>query len=327
MPKVSVCIPTYNTARYLPEAIESVLQQDYDDYQLIVCDNASTDETPEICRSYRDPRFQYKRFDELTNQAGNFNRCLELARGEFITLLHSDDYFLPGFLADRVRRLEENPSVDFVFGAVKVVDAESADVSVNKHWEKDQTFAPPDLLEDLLFGCLVSPPSLMVRRSAVGKTGVFRTDLTWGHDWEWTLRLAEKGGAAYASKPLAAYRVHDASGTAEILNAAKNGTQERQILCDTFKRIGTENTALIRLKKSAFQALSKRHMYFAEQSLLEGRRGVTRNNLRFAARADYGMLARPTFWALLMGSVLPLSWYSRYRSIRGKLFQTAAEVS
>lgn len=323
MPKVSVCIPTYNTARYLPETIESVLRQDFDDYELIICDNASTDATPEICQSYRDPRFQYKRFDELTNQAGNFNRCLELASGEFIMLLHSDDFFLSGFLADRVRRLEENPSVDFVFGAVKVVDAESADVSVNKHWENDQTFAPPDLLGDLLFGCLVSPPSLMVRRSAVGKAGVFRTDLTWGHDWEWTLRLAEKGGAAYASEPLAAYRVHDASGTAEILNAAKNGEQERRILRETLARIGQAYPHFKKLRRPAFQELSRRHMYFAEQALMGHRRSITRNNLWYALRADAGMILRPTFWALLWGSFSSINWYKRYRSLREKFVTPA----
>ena len=57
-----------------------------------------TDATPELCRAYRDPRFRYARYEELTNQAGNFNRCLVEARGEFVTLLHSDDYFLPGFI-------------------------------------------------------------------------------------------------------------------------------------------------------------------------------------------------------------------------------------
>src|SRR5262249_53252835 len=56
MPLVSICIPTYNSARYLPEAIESVLAQEFADYELVVCDNASTDATPEICRRYRDPR-------------------------------------------------------------------------------------------------------------------------------------------------------------------------------------------------------------------------------------------------------------------------------
>src|SRR5262245_47649967 len=102
MPRISVCIPTYNTARYLPEAIESVLAQTYDDFELVICDNASTDATPQLCRRYDDPRVRYVRFDELVNQGNNWNRCLRLARGDYIALLHADDRYRSGFLIERV---------------------------------------------------------------------------------------------------------------------------------------------------------------------------------------------------------------------------------
>lgn len=315
MPKISVCIPTYNTARYLPEAIESVLSQDFADFELVICDNASTDSTCEICLGYSDPRVRYVRFEQLTNQAGNFNRCLEEALGEFITLLHADDYFLPGFLSDCARRLTEDDQLGFVFGAVQVVDSNSAVTSIKSQWSEDRKFMPPELFEALMSGCLVSPPSLMVRKSRVEKAGAFRTDLTWGHDWEWTLRLAEASGAEYVSQPFAAYRDHDANGTAEILNAATNGRQERLILKDTLARISRGSHRRI-LRRQSFRALSLRHMYFAERALLSGRNSVTRNNLYHAALAEPAMLTRPTFWALLIGSVAPGSLYARYRSLR-----------
>src|SRR6185369_9344879 len=194
-PKVSVCIPTYNTARYLAEAIDSVLAQEFTDFELVICDNASTDATPEVCRSYSDPRIRYIRFTELTNQAGNFNRCLDEVSGEVFTLLHADDCFLPGFLADRVRRLSDDPQLGFVFGAVQVIDVHGAVTSIERRWKEDRSFRPGELFDLLLRGCLVFPPSLMVRRSLVAKVGPFRTDLTWGHDWEWTLRLARHGQA------------------------------------------------------------------------------------------------------------------------------------
>jgi glycosyltransferase involved in cell wall biosynthesis len=316
MPEVSVCIPTYNSAPYLRQAIESVLGQEFGDYELIVCDDASTDATPELCRSYRDPRLRYLRYEENAGQAGNFNRCLREARGEFLTLLHADDYFLPGFVTDRVRRLKERPELGFVFGAVQMVDAEDTPLSVSQRWPDDRFFQPGELLDSLLLGCIVSPPSLMVRRACAEAAGLFRTDLTWGHDWEWALRLAERAAACYASKPLAAYRVHDGSGTAAQLSAAKNGRQERRILQETFARLIARDHRFRKLRRPALQALSRRHMYFAEQALLGGRRAVTRNNLRYAALADAGMLARPTFWALLCGSLGPVAWYSRYRALR-----------
>ncbi|HXF41557.1 MAG TPA: glycosyltransferase [Blastocatellia bacterium] len=315
-PKVSVCIPTYNTARYLADAIDSVLAQEFTDFELVICDNASTDETPEICRRYTDSRIRYVRFAELTNQAGNFNRCLNEARGEFITLLHADDYFLPGFLADRVNRLDEQSEVGFVFGAVQVVDSEGDPISLKSQWTEDQFFPRGELFRLLLSSCLICPPSLMVRRSITQKTAPFRRDLTWGHDWEWTLRLAENNAACYVARPLAAYREHDASGTAAILNAATNGRQERLILRETIERSAIKNDLMRTVRRSAFQSLSRRHMYFADQALLAGRRSITLKNLWYAALADPFMLTRPTFWALLVGSTGSTKLYGRYRSLR-----------
>lgn len=318
MPRISVCIPTHNTARYLPEAIESVLAQDFTDFELVICDNASTDETPEICRRYNDVRIRYIRFEELANQAGNFNRCIEESRGEFITLLHADDYFVPGFLTDRAQRLGDDPELGFVFGAVQVVDADGAIVSIKSQWKENRRFGPGGLIEPLLSGCLVSPPSLMVRRSCLARAGLFRTDLTWGHDWEWTLRLAEKSAALYVSQPFAAYRDHDASGTAEILSAAKNGRQERLILRETLARAAA-NIGGRNLGRRAYRALSLRHMYFAERALLNAKRTVALNNLWYAALASPVILTRPTFWALLIGSAGPTRLYLRYCALRSTL--------
>ena len=316
MPKVSICIPTYNTAKYLPVAIESVLRQGFSDFELVICDDGSTDNTPEICGSYDDPRIRYIRLPGKSGQAGNFNRCLKEARGEFVTILHADDYFLPGFLQDRAGRLSDNPELGFAFGAVQVVDEEGAEISISRRWTEDRSFKRGELLEPLLQGCILSPPSLMLRRTAAEKAGPFRTDLTWGHDWEWALRLAEHCANSYASKPLSAYRVHDGSGTAEQLNAAKNGPQERRILQRTISRLAASDRRMAKLRRPAFKALSRRHMYFAEQALLEGRRNVARNNLWYAALADASMLVRPTFWALLSASAGPLKMYTRYRSMR-----------
>lgn len=314
--KVSICIPTYNSARYLPEAIESVIQQDFDDYELIICDDVSTDETPEICRSYADPRIRYIRYKENAKQAGNFNRCLEEATGDYVTILHADDWFLPGFLSDRVKRLDDDPDLGFIFGAVRIADAESRIGSINGRWAEDQSFRPMELLDHLLFGCIVSPPSMMVRRATASQAGRFRTDLTWGHDWEWAIRLAEVGGAYYVSNPLAVYRVHDESGTAEQLNAAKNGPQERRILQETLDHLSAEDSRFGKMRRPVFQALSRRHMYFAEQALFNGRRSVVRNNLYYASLADASMLARPTFWALWLSCYFGLRVYRMFRQLR-----------
>jgi glycosyltransferase involved in cell wall biosynthesis len=311
MPLVSICIPTYNTARYLAQAIESVLAQDFSDYELVILDNASTDNTPEICAQYTDRRIRYVRFEELTNQAGNFNRCLNEARGELLTILHSDDCFLAGFLRDRTTRFANDPELGLAFGSVEVIDANGAHISTSSAFPDDRTFAPGTLANELVMACLVSPPSLMVRKTLADAAGQFREDLTWGHDWEWSIRLAERGKAQFAHKALSAYRVHDASGTAEILNAARNGHQERQILREVFARLPSKTR-----EREAYRALSRRQMYFAEQSLLADRPSVARNNLWFAFLADSAVISRPTFWALFAGTISSKQTYLRYRSLR-----------
>ena len=325
MPKLSVCIPTYNCASYLPQAIESVLQQEFTDLELVIADDASTDETPELCRSMSDPRIRYIRYEENAGQAGNFNRCFKEAKGELLTLLSADDFFLPGLLKERVARLDRHPRAGFAVGALQVIDAGGAVVSSASQWPGDRFFDRGEFLEPLLFGAVVNTLSLVFRRECLDQTGLFNTDLTWGHDWEWILRLAAHHAGFYVSKPLAAYRVHDASGTAEQLNAAKNGYQERRILQDTFASLSEANKRFRKLRRPAFQALSRRHMYFAEQALFSGRKRVARNNLWYAMLADNRMLARPTFYALLAGSIGLVKWYTRYKTLRNAVTFSKAE--
>src|SRR5262249_19380124 len=316
MPKVSVCIPVHNGQPYLRDALDSVLNQEVDDYELVICDNASTDGTPGICRDYTDFHVRYIRFEERTNQAWSFNRCLTEATGEYLTILHADDFFLPGFLADRVKRLDNDPGLGFVFGAVKVVDAGSVVTSTSARWSEDRKFKTSELVDYLLLGCIVCPPSLMVRKACADKVGLFRTDLTWGHDWEWTLRLAEQCSAQYSSKPLAAYRVHTESGTAEQLSSAGNGHQEAHILKAALARLEASDRRFRDLRRPALRALSHRQMYFAEQALLQGRKRVARNNLWYAAKSDLNVIIRPTFWAILAASGGSLDWYMHYRRLR-----------
>jgi glycosyltransferase involved in cell wall biosynthesis len=91
IPFFSVCIPTYNRASLLSQAIESVLAQDFTDFELIVCDNASTDNTEEIVKSYEDARIRYIKYADLVSMYANHNRCIDLARADWVVFLHSDD--------------------------------------------------------------------------------------------------------------------------------------------------------------------------------------------------------------------------------------------
>jgi glycosyltransferase involved in cell wall biosynthesis len=313
-PRLSVCIPVYNGADYISQAVESVLDQQFRDCELVICDDASSDRTPDICGRYRDNRVRYVRFHERGGQAHNFNRCFQESRGALVTLLHADDFYLPDLVARRVAQLDAHPYAGFVCGAIQMVDARGKTLSTSRPWAESRLFAPGGLVEPLLHGCVISSLGLVARRECWVP---FDADLTWGHDWDWELRLAQENAAHYDAEPLACYRVHDASGTAEVLSAAKNGDQERRILEGALARRPIDEPRTRALRHSALRALALRHLYFAEQALLQGRARVTRYNLRYAVRADAFMALRMATWALLFASVAGTRWYSGFQWVRG----------
>ena len=101
-------IPTYNHATYLRESIQSVLDQTFPDFELIIVDDASVDDTPEIVQSFGDKRIRCYRNLKNIGQTPNWNRCLELARGEYITIFHDDDVMLPENLSMKVKAFENH---------------------------------------------------------------------------------------------------------------------------------------------------------------------------------------------------------------------------
>jgi glycosyltransferase involved in cell wall biosynthesis len=114
-PKVSVLIPTYNAAAYLNEAIQSVLDQTFSDFELIIVDNCSSDNTCQVVANYlTDPRITYKKNEINIGPINNFNRCLELANGEYIKFLCADDKFYPDLLEKFVSIMDTHPTVSLV---------------------------------------------------------------------------------------------------------------------------------------------------------------------------------------------------------------------
>jgi glycosyltransferase involved in cell wall biosynthesis len=123
-PAVSVCVPTLNRARYLSVTISSVLDQTFQDYELIVCDNGSTDETPHVVRAFRDARIRYLRSPDTVGMGANWRRALEAARGRYCGILADDDSWAPSLLEALITPLEEDARVDVAFCDHWIMDAE-----------------------------------------------------------------------------------------------------------------------------------------------------------------------------------------------------------
>jgi glycosyltransferase involved in cell wall biosynthesis len=125
-PLISIGLPVYNAERYLAQSIESLLNQTYRDFRLIISDNASTDRTGEICRDYarRDPRIEYHCNSSNIGLSPNFNRVFALSKSKYIKWATSDDYWAPTFLERAIAIMEADPGIALCYPKTTLVDAD-----------------------------------------------------------------------------------------------------------------------------------------------------------------------------------------------------------
>src|SRR4051812_14204979 len=127
-PRVSIGVPVYNGERFIRATVDSILAQTYTDFELIICDNCSTDGTQAICREYaaRDPRVRYFRNERNLGPAPNYNRCFALSRGELFKWNAADDVLAPDFLKCCIELLDSDPSIVSVYSRTLLIDENGA---------------------------------------------------------------------------------------------------------------------------------------------------------------------------------------------------------
>ncbi|MDB5233181.1 MAG: glycosyl transferase, family 2 [Hymenobacter sp.] len=131
-PTVSVIVPTFNRSELLKVAVESVLKQDFTDYEIIITDNSSTDDTAEVVAKLSDKRIRYYFNPVNVGITRNYNRALSLATGKYIAIFSDDDVMLPGNLAAKVNILNQYPSVGLVHSNTKEIDGQGI-ITNDKH--------------------------------------------------------------------------------------------------------------------------------------------------------------------------------------------------
>jgi glycosyltransferase involved in cell wall biosynthesis len=236
-PKISVLIPTYNYARYLPEAIESVLSQDFKDFELLVVDDSSPDNTAEVVKPYcaEDPRVQLIVHSKNMGMVNNWNYCLERAQGEYVKYVFGDDrLFTPQALTKMSAMLDSNPSATLAASARMILDENSKVVNLWRHL--------PDGCMDgrkVITDCLmkdgqntVGEPSVVMFRKKDAARG-FNTDYQQIVDVEMWFHLLEKGDLIYTREPLCAFRCHSKQQT-EFNSARGVGRREHAVFFSTY---------------------------------------------------------------------------------------------
>lgn len=183
--RISVVMPTRNQACFIRTAVDSVLQQDAGDVELIIQDACSDDGTAEILADYG-KRLQWHR--ELDGgQVAAIHRGLGRATGEIQTWLNSDDAYLPGALARVREAFSADPTLDFVYGDVLEVDKSGRVLTPNIATQE------PDRIRYLYSHNYICQPSLFIRSRVLEKIGAVREDLQWFMDYEWIGRFFQQG--------------------------------------------------------------------------------------------------------------------------------------
>ncbi|MDX2212389.1 MAG: glycosyltransferase [Oculatellaceae cyanobacterium bins.114] len=209
-PQVSVIIPTYNTANYLQQAIESVLNQAFDSYEVIVIDDGSTDDTYCVVEPYLDHIRYYRQHNRGVSAARN--RGIQLAQGELIAFLDADDYFLPNKLTKQVDVFTAHPTVGIVNSGFRAINVNGEAIADVEWWGSMPHLTP----QDWLLYKPVLPSALMFRRDWLEQVGGFDPHLSAAEDLDLVLRLIVAGcQSAWLTQITACYRLHDHSACSQ----------------------------------------------------------------------------------------------------------------
>ncbi|MEM8610898.1 MAG: glycosyltransferase family 2 protein [Cyanobacteria bacterium P01_H01_bin.105] len=216
MPKVSICIPTYNRAHILPYAVTSVLNQTYSDFELIICDDASPDNTAEQVTQWDDPRIRYIRHPQNIQRSRNMRSGYDTAEGTYFIKFDDDDALTPTFLERTVAVMDTQPSVDFVCTDHWVINArnerdEAATDTNSAKWGKDRLSEAviDDLLKETFVHQSLQVGSTLFRKDCLKDVDFMRFEADGCEDFDLLVRLAMIGKTGYfIPERLMEYRFH-----------------------------------------------------------------------------------------------------------------------
>jgi Glycosyl transferase family 2 len=228
-PTVSICVPTFNGALWIREAIESALAQDFPDSEVVVCDDASSDDTVAVARQFEDTRVRVVANVERVGLARNWNRCVQASHGAYVKLLMQDDRLAPDCVGRMLEVIRDDPEVGMVFSTREIElddPADPASILFRERFGEPHARLGPlarvndgrtlfaamerDRFRDNLIG---EPTAVLVSREALLRLGLFNVKLRQLTDLEMWLRIAYFYKVGFVSVPLVTFRVHKRSAS------------------------------------------------------------------------------------------------------------------
>lgn len=249
-PLVSICIPAYNSARFIERTIRSALEQTYSNIEVVVVDDCSKDDTVSVVEAINDSRIKLYRNEQNLGMTGNWNKCIRMSGGEYVKLIPADDVIYPDAVSKSMNILMDNDDVSLVIVGTDLVDNDDKVIGAYAHWKKSGIFpgkriAKKSVMWNNFFG---NPVCALFRKSDFEKTGGFDPDIPYILDFDLWLGLSALGNVAFIKEKLSAFRVRKDSNTGILVGSrGKDYTAEHVRLLD--KHIAKKTFSMNRLER------------------------------------------------------------------------------
>jgi glycosyltransferase involved in cell wall biosynthesis len=241
VPKVSVLMPSFNYARYLPLAITGVLSQSHSDLELIITDDCSTDNSREIVKDWQrlDNRVISVFHDVNTGLAGARNSGLAASSGEFIALCDADDIWLPEKLKIQMEVFRRNPELGLVYSDSAIIDGDGnlTGQLFSSMIHRVGQATSGSLFEELCQRNFLCVPTVTLRREAIQYAGGFDESLRSLEDWVCWVKISRKYPFYYVEDALVQYRIHRAGLSRNLKGMALNRVKAIRLLLESFSDI------------------------------------------------------------------------------------------
>ena len=268
-PFVTIGIPTYNSEQYLKHCLDSILKQTYSDFEIIVSDNGSTDNTEKIVFSYNDTRIKFNKNSYNLGCYGNYNRIISLAKGELIAFYHSDDTYDSYIVEKEVEFLQKHSDAAAVFTEAYLINAGGSIIGELISPEK---FSKKEILDFnkayggfLAYGDFLICPSAMFIKKTFSETGIFKEEkFQTASDLEMWLRILQKYPIGILHEKLMFYRIHQEQGS------FMNPTDEADYFCviEQYSSYALEKESIPKISWDKYKTRKALDIFYKGQSAL-----------------------------------------------------------
>lgn len=263
---ISVVIPTYNRAGYITNALESVLSQTYQNFEILIVDDGSTDDTKEVILSLDNPKIRYI-YQENAGASAARNTGIKNAKGEFIAFLDSDDTWYPEKLEKQLEVFRNNENVDIVYSAMEWIQVRTGKKDLNRYKNYKTR---EDFVKFLLCYMLPIGSCIIFKKSVFDKAGIYDETLNVAEDWDLCLRFAPLFNFYYHDEVLASCYRHNKS-----LSQTADFERVEKIHFTVLERFFDNQENLEKYGKFKRTALSHQYFTFALMSFYRARNNKT----------------------------------------------------